>query len=81
MKKGRENGFYWEKQEYKRKIWKKNVAGFLKRAKVFFLKTKRQFWKTAGIEAKIRTKNKGDRENVRKISEDHGSGASAGREF
>ncbi len=40
MKKGRENGFCWEKQEYKRKIWKKNVSGFPKRAKSFLFENK-----------------------------------------
>ena len=35
---------------------------FQKGKKAFFLKTKRQFWKTAGIEAKIKKKNKGERE-------------------
>ena len=50
------------KVEKRKKMWKKNVSGLQKKKKVFFLKTKRQFWKTAGIEAKIRTKNKGERE-------------------
>ncbi len=40
MKKGRENGFCWKKQEYKRKIWKKNVAGFPKREKSFLFENK-----------------------------------------
>lgn len=35
MKKGLENGFCWEKKDYKRKIWKKNVSGFPKREKSF----------------------------------------------
>ena len=35
MKKGLENGFCWKKQDYKRKIWKKNVSGFPKREKSF----------------------------------------------
>ncbi|MDD6816019.1 MAG: hypothetical protein PUE84_06205 [Firmicutes bacterium] len=82
MKKAGKIDFAGKNRNKKEECGRKTSSVFRKGKKVFFWKTKQGFWKTAGRKTK-RNKGeiKGKEKNVRKISEDHGSGAAAGGEF